>query len=111
MQEVKQRLLSFKKITCSDKTRILRFRESKYDQDLDFGNVQKQLNYRRKKEQIKKKLIRLKKLQKLRQDADEAAVAGGGGGGGGCSLEKVKEGQTFRRTSQIQVCATPGAKI
>ncbi len=34
-------------------------------------NTQRQLNYRRRKDQIKKKLTRLKKLQKLRQEAEE----------------------------------------
>ncbi len=33
--------------------------------------TQRLLNYRRRKDQIKKKLTRLKKLQKLRQDAEE----------------------------------------
>ena len=45
-------------------------RECKYEQDLDFSNTQRQLNYRRRKDQIKKKLIRLKKLQKLREEAE-----------------------------------------
>ena len=45
-------------------------RETQYEQDLDFTQTQRQLNYRRRKEEVKKKLHRLKKLQKLRQDAE-----------------------------------------
>ncbi|XP_059079734.1 uncharacterized protein LOC131877914 isoform X2 [Tigriopus californicus] len=45
--------------------------ESQYEQDLEFVNTQRQLNYRRRKEEMKKKLHRLKKLQKLREEAEE----------------------------------------
>ncbi len=47
------------------------FRECKYEQELDFSNTQRYLNYRKKKDQCRKKLIRLKKLQKLRLEAEE----------------------------------------
>lgn len=46
-------------------------RECQYEQDLEFVNTQRQLNYRRRKEEMKKKLHRLKKLQKLREEAEE----------------------------------------
>ena len=48
------------------------FRDSKLDQELDFGSVQRLMNYKRRKDQLKKKLIRLKKLQKLRLEAEES---------------------------------------
>ena len=47
-------------------------RECKYEQDLEFTETQRQLNYRKRKEQCKKKLIRLRKLQKLREEAEES---------------------------------------
>ena len=39
---------------------------------MDLNNTQRQLNFRRRKEEIKKKLNRLKKLQKLREEAESS---------------------------------------
>ena len=42
------------------------------DGDFDFSQTQRQLNFRRRKEEIKKKLNRLQKLQRLREDAESS---------------------------------------
>lgn len=39
---------------------------------MELSNTQRQLNFRRRKEEIKKKLNRLKKLQKLREEAESS---------------------------------------
>ena len=42
------------------------------DGDFDFSQTQRQLNFRRRKEEIKKKLNRLQNLQRLREDAESS---------------------------------------
>ena len=54
-------------------------RECQLEQDLDYSQTRRQLSYRRKKEEMKKKLARLEKLQKIIQEKEEASQQGGEG--------------------------------
>ena len=47
-------------------------RECQFEQDLDYSQTRRQLSYRRKKEEMKKKLARLEKLQKIIQEREKA---------------------------------------
>ena len=65
-------------------TLSLHFRECQFEQELDYNHTKRQLNYRRRKEDMKKKLSRLEKLHKIRSaeektgDQDEREEGAGG---------------------------------
>ena len=61
-------------------------RECQFEQDLDYSQTRRQLSYRRKKDEMKKKLARLEKLQKIIQEKEEATQQGGERGGDRASL-------------------------
>ena len=56
-------------------------RECQFEQDLDYSQTRRQLSYRRKKEEMKKKLARLEKLPKIIQEKEAVAAKQGGEGG------------------------------
>lgn len=56
-------------------------KECQFEQDLDYSQTRRQLSYRRKKEEMKKKLARLEKLQKIIQEKEAVAAKQGGEGG------------------------------
>ena len=53
------------------------FRECQFEQDLDYSETRRQLSYRRKKEDMKKNLARLEKLQKIVQEKELAKKLSG----------------------------------
>ena len=54
---------------------ILFFRECKYEQDLEFKQTKRQLNYRRYKEEKQKRLKTLRKLEKLKEEKELKALS------------------------------------
>ena len=51
------------------------FRECKYEQDLEFKQTKRQLNYRRYKEEKQKRLKTLRKLEKLKEEKELKALS------------------------------------
>ena len=50
-------------------------RECKYEQDLEFKQTKRQLNYRRYKEEKQKRLKTLRKLEKLKEEKELKALS------------------------------------
>ena len=54
---------------------ILIYRECKYEQDLEFRQTARALNYKQYKEEKQKRLKRIKKLEKLKEEKELKALS------------------------------------